>query len=202
MQILKNQKPELPGIFDDIWTNASDSPLITPRSCCESDLETPDMPPKVAKVANVANVETADLLPLPMKHVTLSIADLEQEQLLNMYDAELGLCRLSPPVDSEIVAEEQLTWVGQLMFCNCLCVAVVVLLFSKAQCVKRDCEEFIREQVPTLPPLATEPFAWPSPPRLSRATYRRVNREAKSKNVKLPQTKKFVNVVFKSERST
>ena len=87
MQILKNQKPELPCIFDDIWTNASDSPLITPRSCCESDLETPDMPPKVAKVANVANVETADLLPMPIKHVTLSIADSEQEQLLNMYDA-------------------------------------------------------------------------------------------------------------------
>ena len=61
MQILRNQKPELPGIFDDIWTNASDSPLITRRSCCESNLETPDMPPKVAKVANVANVETVDL---------------------------------------------------------------------------------------------------------------------------------------------
>ena len=106
--------PESPGMFDDIWTNASYSPMITPRSWCGSDLETTDMPPKVAKVANVANLETADLLPmLPMKHVTLSIADLEQEQLLNMYDAELGLCRLSPPVDSEIVAEEQLTWVGQ-----------------------------------------------------------------------------------------
>ncbi len=88
MQILKKQMPESPGMFDDIWTNASYSPMITPRSWCGSDLETTDMPPKVAKVANVANLETADLLPmLPMKHVTLSIADSEQEQLLNMYDA-------------------------------------------------------------------------------------------------------------------
>ncbi len=35
--------------------------------------------------------------------------------------------------------------------------------------MKRDCKEFIRERIPTLPPLTKEPYAWLSPPKLSRA---------------------------------
>ena len=61
-------------------------------------------------------------------------------------------------------------WPIIILFCNCfnLCI-VVALSFSKARCVKRDCQELIREQMPTLPPLTKEPYAWLSPPKLSRA---------------------------------